>query len=169
MTTLTITDLEVLLARLGLSVPMPSFEATDVLNKPLDIGRCYFADILCSLVDGDPEKAYSSILSPGDIFNGDLAVVLPKLKPGSRADVLGPDLMTRVWLLLFYLRCSCVQSNGLIHPISFQNARSSTFRLQMEFSFESCSILRHYHDFCSLIYKNGKKRMDLMSHLDFET
>jgi arginyl-tRNA synthetase len=96
MMTLTITDLEVLLARLGLRVPAPSFEDADVLNKPLDIGRCYFADILCSLVDGDPKKAYSSILSPGDIFNGDLAVVLPKLKPGSRADVLGPDLMTRV-------------------------------------------------------------------------
>jgi arginyl-tRNA synthetase len=96
MTTLTTTDLEVLLAKLGLKVPIPSFEAADVLNKPLDIGRCYFADILYSLVDGDPKKAYCSILSPGDIFNGDLAVVLPKLKPGSKAEVLGPDLLTRV-------------------------------------------------------------------------
>jgi hypothetical protein len=95
-TTLTITELEVLLGRLGLKVPIPHFEAPDVLSKPLDIGRCYFADILSSLVDGNPKNAYGSILSPGDIYNGDLAVVLPKLKPGSKAKVLGPDLMTRV-------------------------------------------------------------------------
>jgi arginyl-tRNA synthetase len=102
MTTLTITDLELLLARLGLKVPIPSFEAADVLNKPLDISRCYIAAILCSLVDGDPKKVYTSILSPGDPFNGDLAVVLPKLKPGSKAEVLGPDLLYRVCQFIFY-------------------------------------------------------------------
>jgi len=96
MTTLKVTDLEVLLAKLGLKVPTPPFEAADVLTRPLDIGRSYFADILHSLVEGDRKKAYSSILLPGDVFNGDLAVVLPKLKPGSKADVLGPDLMTKV-------------------------------------------------------------------------
>jgi arginyl-tRNA synthetase len=98
MATLTLADLEVLLQRLGLKVPIPAFEAADVLSKPLDIGRSYFADILHSLVDGDPKKAYSSILLPGDIFNGDLAVVLPKLKPGSKPAELGPDLMTKVRL-----------------------------------------------------------------------
>ncbi|KAE9369079.1 arginyl-tRNA synthetase [Stipitochalara longipes BDJ] len=95
MASLTITDLEVFLGKLGLKVPIPPFEAADVLSKPLDIGRSYFADILHSLVDGDPKKAYSSILLPGDVFNGDLAVVLPKLKPGSKAGELGPDLLTR--------------------------------------------------------------------------
>jgi arginyl-tRNA synthetase len=96
MATLTLTDLEVLLKRLGLNVPIPAFEAADVLSKPLDIGRSYFANILHSLVDGDAKKAYSSILLPGDVFNGDLAVVLPKLKPGSKPGELGPDLLTRV-------------------------------------------------------------------------
>ncbi|PMD29321.1 arginyl-tRNA synthetase [Hyaloscypha variabilis F] len=95
MATLTLTDLEVLLKGLGLNVPIPAFEAADVLSKPLDIGRSYFANILHSLVDGDAKKAYSSILLPGDVFNGDLAVVLPKLKPGSKPGELGPDLLTR--------------------------------------------------------------------------
>jgi arginyl-tRNA synthetase len=110
MTTLTIAELEKLLARLGLKVPIPAFEAADILNKPLDIGRCYFADILRSLVNDDPEKkytcefknAYSSILSPGDIFYGDLAVILPRLCHGSKADLLGVDLITRVRRLLIY-------------------------------------------------------------------
>jgi hypothetical protein len=97
-TTLTITKLELLLRRLGLKVPIPYFEAADVLNKPLDIGRCYLADILNSLIDGNSKKggAYSSILTPGDVFNGDLAVVLPKLKPGSKPNEVADSLITKV-------------------------------------------------------------------------
>jgi hypothetical protein len=97
-TTLTITELELLLRRLGLKVPIPYFEAADVLNKPLDIGRCYLADILNSLIDGNSKKggAYSSILTPGDVFNGDLAVVLPKLKPGSKPNEVADSLITKV-------------------------------------------------------------------------
>ncbi|PMD30128.1 Nucleotidylyl transferase [Hyaloscypha variabilis F] len=96
-TTLSITELELLLRRLGLKVPIPYFEAADVLNKPLDIGRCYLADILNSLIDGNLKKggAYSSILTPGDVFNGDLAVVLPKLKPGSKPNEVVDSLITK--------------------------------------------------------------------------
>jgi arginyl-tRNA synthetase len=104
MTTLTSPELEVLLGRLGLQVPIPRFEAAVVLNKPLDIGRCYYADILRSLVDGEvePKNAYKSILSPGDVNNGDLVVILPKLRPGCKANVLGVDLITKVRYLIFY-------------------------------------------------------------------
>ncbi|KAH6712648.1 hypothetical protein BKA61DRAFT_644692 [Leptodontidium sp. MPI-SDFR-AT-0119] len=94
MATLTITELEAFLGRLGLKVPIPHFNAAEVLKKPLDIGRCYFADILNSLVDGDPNNTYTSILSPGDVFNGDLAVILPRLKHGSKPNVLGVELIT---------------------------------------------------------------------------
>lgn len=96
MATLTITELEAFLGRLGLKVPIPHFNAAEVLKKPLDIGRCYFADILNSLVDGDPNNTYTSILSPGDVFNGDLAVILPRLKHGSKPNVLGVELITTV-------------------------------------------------------------------------
>jgi arginyl-tRNA synthetase len=98
MTTLTLPELEVLLGRLGLQVPIPPIEAADVLNKPLDIGRCYYADILRSLVNGEVElkNAYKSILSPGDVNNGDLVVILPKLQPGCKAQVFGVDLIKMV-------------------------------------------------------------------------
>ena len=96
MATLTISDLEVLLGNLGLNVPIPPFEAADVLNKPLDIGRCYFAEILSNLVAGDSKNAYTSILSPGDVLNGDLAVILPRLSHGSNPNELAFDLINRV-------------------------------------------------------------------------
>jgi arginyl-tRNA synthetase len=103
MTTLTIARLEVLLEKLGLKVPIPHFEAADVLNKPLDICRSYYADILISLVNSDPENekcdpknAFNSIHSPGDVLIGDLAVVLPRLCHGSKATILGPALMEKV-------------------------------------------------------------------------
>jgi arginyl-tRNA synthetase len=107
MATLTITELEVLLGRLGLKVPIPHFEAADVLSKPLDIGRSYYAEILISLVEGDRKNAYSSILSPGDVFNGDLAVILPKLCHGSKGNELAVSLISRVryFFLHSYLTC----------------------------------------------------------------
>lgn len=96
MATLTIAELEGLLGRLGLKLPIPGFKGADVLKKPLDIGRCYYADILSSLVEGDRENAYTSVLSPGDVFNGDLAVILPRLCHGSRPNELAVSLITKV-------------------------------------------------------------------------
>jgi arginyl-tRNA synthetase len=40
---------------LGLG-PIPQFSEAHVLNKPLDIGRPYLADILCNLIDCDPNN-----------------------------------------------------------------------------------------------------------------
>lgn len=104
MSTLTIAGLEVLLEKLGLKVPIPHFEAEDVLNKPLDIGRSYYADALISLVNSDPENekcdpknAFNSIHSSGDV---DLAVVLPRLCHGSKANILGPALIGKVPYLI---------------------------------------------------------------------
>jgi arginyl-tRNA synthetase len=96
MSTLTLTGLETLLGGLGLKTPIPVFPAADDLNKGLDIGRSYFADILCSLVKCDPLVAYNSIQWPNDIFNGDLTVILPKLSQGADYEALGMDLMTKV-------------------------------------------------------------------------
>ena len=101
MTTLTIADLEALLGVLGLNMPIPHLSAANVLNKPLDIGRSYFADILCSLIDCDAKTAYNSIQWPGHISNGDFAIILPKLSRGANPN-LGKDLMNRVWHFLSY-------------------------------------------------------------------
>jgi arginyl-tRNA synthetase len=96
MSTITSAELETLLGELGLNTPIPSFSEADVLNKPLDIARCYLADVVAKLVDCDAHTAYSSIQWPNNIYNGDLCVVLPKLKLGADSKTLAFDLQTKV-------------------------------------------------------------------------
>ena len=96
MSTLTVSELEAQLGGLGLNTPIPGFPDADVLNKPLDISRSYFADILCSIVGCDPVVAYNSILWPNNISNGDLVVILPKLGQGADYNALGFDLTRQV-------------------------------------------------------------------------
>jgi arginyl-tRNA synthetase len=95
MTTLDQNGLVTRLEGLGLG-PIPDFVDAHVLNKPLDIGRSYLADILRSLVHCDPILAYKSIQWPNDIFTADLTVPLPKLSRGSEPKTLGIDLRQRV-------------------------------------------------------------------------
>lgn len=96
MTTTTITGLETLLERLEVKVPIPQFVSTDVLRRPLDIGRSYLADIFCSLLECDPGIAYKAIHWPNDISSGDLAVILPKLIQGADLNIVGFDITKRV-------------------------------------------------------------------------
>jgi arginyl-tRNA synthetase len=114
MTTLAIVGLGEFLSNLGLKTPIPSFGPADVLNRPLDIGRSYLADIVHELADGEPEQAYKSIHWPNNIFNGDLAVIIPKLCPGSDPHTVGFDLTQKVFLHLF----SCKILNHLLSFIS---------------------------------------------------
>jgi arginyl-tRNA synthetase len=95
MSTLDLPGLEVRLEALGVG-PIPQFSRAHVLNNPLDIGRSYLADILVKLVGCDPIIAYQSIQSPKNIFNGDLAVPLPKLFRGSDLNAF-QDVIKRVW------------------------------------------------------------------------
>jgi arginyl-tRNA synthetase len=101
MATLTTSGLEALFAELGLDVPIPHFESADMLSKPLDIGRSYIADILRSLVECDGTVAYKSIQWPSDIYSGDLAIILPKLKPGANLNELAFDITQKVPHFLF--------------------------------------------------------------------
>lgn len=96
MAELEIGKLEVALAALELSTPLPKFASADVLNQPLDIVRTYLADILSSLLDCNPSVAFSSIQLSNDPLHGDFTVVLPKLLPGSKAGELAADLIKKV-------------------------------------------------------------------------
>jgi arginyl-tRNA synthetase len=95
MATLDQSGLVTRLEGLGLG-PIPQFAEAQVLNKPLDIGRSYLADVLQSLVECDPDLAFQSIQWPNDIFTADLTVPLPKLSRGSDPKSLGIDLRQRV-------------------------------------------------------------------------
>lgn len=96
-TTRIIDGLEALLRVQGLNVPIPPFPSADVLNIPLDIGRSYFADILCSLIGCDAATAYNSIQLPNSIDNGDLAVILPRISQGADSGELGFKIKQNVW------------------------------------------------------------------------
>lgn len=102
MATLDLCGLATKLEGLGLG-PIPQFPEAHVLNKPLDVGRSYLADILRSLTDCDPITAYNSIQWPNDIFTADLTVPLPKLSHRSDPSTLAIDLMQRVRHSLFYV------------------------------------------------------------------
>lgn len=155
--------LEELLERLGLDIPVPHFLEADVLTKPLDIGRVYLANILSSLVENNAANAYRSIQWPGDINNGDLAVILPKFSPGAKVDVLALDLMKRVYFFTHILLCL-----GLTSPSSFRHVHFS-FSLSMSrkvFIFASCSRLGRFHVCYCRILLIAKAHMANMLQLD---
>jgi arginyl-tRNA synthetase len=95
MATLQLNGLVTRLEGLGLG-PIPQFPKARVLNKPLDVGRSYLANILLSLVNCDSSLAYDSIQWPNDIFTADLTVPLPKLSRGADPTALALDLTQRV-------------------------------------------------------------------------
>jgi hypothetical protein len=139
MSTLTVTDLESHLGGLKLDTPIPRFPTANVLNKPLDISRSYFADILCTLTGCDPAVAYNSIQWPNNISNGDLVVILPKLSQGADYNALGFDITRQVWKTLSdQEEFNRKGQFCLIYSISFQNAHSSCFLSQTAYIFGSC-------------------------------
>ncbi|KAH9860762.1 hypothetical protein J1614_012095 [Plenodomus biglobosus] len=85
-------DLDVVLSSLSLD-PVPEIEASHASSNPLDVYRCYLAGILANVAKCEPEIAHKSIQWPNNIFNGDLAVILPKLRAGVKAEELAVELM----------------------------------------------------------------------------
>lgn len=81
MATLTLNGLEAALSDLHLDT-LPSIEATNPLDKPLDIARSYLAKIIEAVANVGPDVAYNSIQWPNNVYNGDLVVILPKLSRG---------------------------------------------------------------------------------------
>ena len=83
MATTSLPGLEAFVAEIGLG-PIPPFAAADVLNNPIDIYHSYLAKHLQALVECDPDLVYDAIQPANTTGNGDLDVVLPKLKlPGA--------------------------------------------------------------------------------------
>ena len=88
--------LENVLSALNLNVPMPEVNNAEVLANPLDVYRTYLAEVLADAVGCDINVAHKSIQWPNNIFNGDLAVILPKLQPGTKAEEVAVGLMKKV-------------------------------------------------------------------------
>lgn len=95
MATLTLNGLEDALGNLHLE-PLPQLSATDPLERPLDIARCYLAKDLAGVAGVAPEVAYNSIQWPNNIFNGDLVVILPKLSQGADPAAYASEILKNV-------------------------------------------------------------------------
>lgn len=89
-------SLEQCLAFLDLDSPLPTVLIADAAANPLDLCRIHLAEILSGALGCDIDDAYKSIQWPNDIFKGDLAIVLPKLRPGAKAEETTFELLEKV-------------------------------------------------------------------------
>lgn len=98
MSTLELDGLSGLLEGLSLSeIPATGYNA-DVLSNPLEVYRSVLAALLVTLVDCEESDAYKSIQWPNSIFNGDISVTLPRLRPGCKPAELSSELVDKVWV-----------------------------------------------------------------------
>jgi arginyl-tRNA synthetase len=84
-------------AVLGLEAPAAHASAHTFTN-PLDLFRAYLLEILVNTTGCSDSDARSAIQWPNNVFNGDLAVILPRLKSGAKADKLAVEIMEKVLL-----------------------------------------------------------------------
>ncbi|CAI6341665.1 unnamed protein product [Periconia digitata] len=82
---------------LGLTLDAPNSDLHDchILTNPLDLCRLLLAQLLAEILGCEPEEAYRAIQWPNNIFNGDLTVTLPKLRPGVKPAEFVPELMKK--------------------------------------------------------------------------
>jgi len=82
----------------GLSIASTTLDSIDAsgLANPLDICRASLADILSKIIDCDRDDAYKAVQWPNNIFNGDLSVTLPRLRPGCKPNELSSELVDKV-------------------------------------------------------------------------
>jgi arginyl-tRNA synthetase len=89
MATTSLPGLDAYVAELGLG-PIPSFAAADVLNNPIDLCHSYLAQHFHQLVERDLDLVYNAIQPPSTTADGDLDIVLPRLKlPGKPKELAG--------------------------------------------------------------------------------
>lgn len=162
-TTTSLPGLQAFLAELGLELePIPSFAAADVLNKPIDIYHSYLAEHFQKLVDCDRGLVYDSIQPANATENGDLDVVLPKLKlPGITPKELAGELLKKVWRLSQFPQWFLEESDACVF-CSFNPILSSPFPSRMGYIFDSFSLPKPYHESFSRTSTTAKLYMALI-------
>ena len=85
------------LRSLGVDSPIPSFKIASVLTNPVDLYRSYVADALVQVLDYDPDLIYEAIQWANQLSNGDLLLVVPRLRmKGVKPEQLVKDLRRKV-------------------------------------------------------------------------
>lgn len=96
MPTTSLAGLEAFVAELGLG-GVPSFAAADVLKDPMDLCPSYLAEHFQRVVEADPDSVYKAIQPQSTIQDGDLDIVLPRLKlPSGSPKQLAGELLKQV-------------------------------------------------------------------------
>ncbi|KAH3954958.1 arginine--tRNA (Arg) ligase [Parastagonospora nodorum] len=85
--------LEQIVSSLGLINASSDGEAAEALVYPLHVCRAHLTKLLVDVAGCSEDDAHKSIQWPNNIFSGDLAVVLPRLRPGSQVDQLAMEIM----------------------------------------------------------------------------
>jgi arginyl-tRNA synthetase len=101
MATRTLAGLEELLRSLNVTSGTDELLGSTVLSDPVDIYRLQLSAILGDLVGCDPQTALNAIATANEITNGDLDMVLPRLKlkeKHSNPKELASELMRTVRL-----------------------------------------------------------------------
>ncbi|EEH21709.2 arginine-tRNA ligase [Paracoccidioides brasiliensis Pb03] len=109
MGSLTIKGLETLLQSLGLTVPIPAFSAANVVVNPVDIYRCYVADVVKQAAECGEDIPFNSIERTQVLAHGDVVLIVARLR--LKGDSIGQ---------LFALPLiSCPSSKSVFIPIHF--------------------------------------------------
>ncbi|EEH42558.2 uncharacterized protein PADG_07378 [Paracoccidioides brasiliensis Pb18] len=109
MGSLTIKGLETLLQGLGLTVPIPAFSAANVVVNPVDIYRCYVADVVKQAAECGEDITFNAIERTQVLAHGDVVLIVARLR--LKGDSIGQ---------LFALPLiSCPSSKSVFIPIHF--------------------------------------------------
>ncbi|ODH51987.1 hypothetical protein GX48_01775 [Paracoccidioides brasiliensis] len=80
MGSLTIKGLETLLQGLGLTVPIPAFSAANVVVNPVDIYRCYVADVVKQAAECGEDITFNAIERTQVLAHGDVVLIVARLR-----------------------------------------------------------------------------------------
>ncbi|ODH26027.1 hypothetical protein ACO22_04867 [Paracoccidioides brasiliensis] len=101
--------LETLLQGLGLTVPIPAFSAANVVVNPVDIYRCYVADVVKQAAECGEDITFNAIERTQVLAHGDVVLIVARLR--LKGDSIGQ---------LFALPLiSCPSSKSVFIPIHF--------------------------------------------------
>ncbi|OAL06613.1 arginyl-tRNA synthetase [Phaeosphaeriaceae sp. SRC1lsM3a] len=80
---------------IGLDAPASSETLLHNFTRPLEVYRICLVKLLSDILECEEDVAQKCVLWPNNIDNGDLAVVLPKLRPGVKADKTAVEIMEK--------------------------------------------------------------------------
>jgi arginyl-tRNA synthetase len=81
----TIDGLRAILEELEVGTPIPNFPDASILVRPIDIWRSYLAETTARVLDCDAALAFEAVQTARTKDDGDLTLILPKLKLKSNA------------------------------------------------------------------------------------